>query len=433
MSVTRYCQAGHKFVIDGTMAEGETITVTVEPADGYSFSSWDDGITANPRQIYIDSCGEVFTARFTSSGPTPPPSGGPYTICVDTRTTGGNNGGTATVNSSSCVTVDSGQTVCLNATANDGFTFNRWVGPSGSNVSHSSYYCFIPTASGEYVAYFNPQTSSLVTITIDIIPTQSYSFYNVTSYGSGSYEPNSATTIGITIPQSKTYQFGEWTDNNSTVNDRPITVPPSNTVYRAKLKVYTEVTKQGNGSVKLTPTGGSPTQSGYFYTGTSIKLEADAETGWTFSHWQMTTHTSSQNLTPNTLNNYVGNLPTTYMAVFTQNTQQTTYYWKSSNNFSDLQGPISTYNQGTYTSLPTVLDLGSDSTDGRFKQYTAFVIPNGHSVSGFWKDALGGSANIQFSTSYGCFATDTPSGYTCFGGSLSGIPNGYSLAKFTIQ
>ena len=72
MAIERYCQAGHKFIINGVMAVGETISVTVVPKDGYLFERWFDGNTDNPRQFTIPYCGITYVAHFVE-GEAPDP------------------------------------------------------------------------------------------------------------------------------------------------------------------------------------------------------------------------------------------------------------------------------------------------------------------------------------------------------------------------
>ena len=65
---TKYCEAGHKFIINGTMAVGSTITVEVEPLDGYRFVGWTDiDSDVNPRTIEITECGVTYNAIFAKN------------------------------------------------------------------------------------------------------------------------------------------------------------------------------------------------------------------------------------------------------------------------------------------------------------------------------------------------------------------------------
>ena len=160
-TTTRYCQAGHKFEIDGTMAVGETITVTVTPADGYTFAGWWDGNTQQTRTIYIDQCGKTFTALFNSSSPTPgpgpDPDTGPYTIRIE-RYPG--NGGTATVNGQpNTAVIEAGETAYLAAVPAEGYRVTSWNRPDGVAVGYSDTYQFTVTGNATYKVFFEQTTT----------------------------------------------------------------------------------------------------------------------------------------------------------------------------------------------------------------------------------------------------------------------------------
>ena len=53
----------------GTYVKGATVTLQASPASGYKFDKWQDGTTANPRQITADS-DVTFTATFVTAGST---------------------------------------------------------------------------------------------------------------------------------------------------------------------------------------------------------------------------------------------------------------------------------------------------------------------------------------------------------------------------
>jgi hypothetical protein len=89
MAIERYCQAGHKFIINGVMAVGETISVTVVPNTGYLFDRWFDGNTDNPRQFTIPYCGITYVAHFVE-GELPDPLADVFTALENVL-----NGGTS--------------------------------------------------------------------------------------------------------------------------------------------------------------------------------------------------------------------------------------------------------------------------------------------------------------------------------------------------
>ena len=228
-----------------------------------------------------------------------------------------------------------------------------------------------------------------------------------------------------------------WTDNGSTDPDRTIVIDQCGITYTARFAPDSPGPTPPPTPDKYTITvtanpsnGGTVTGGGQYDDGASVTIRATANSGYTFTNWT----NSSQVVTTNPYT-FTATSNASFIANFTSaGPTQTTFYWKSANTLEELQVPISQYNTGTYSSLPYILDLGSQSTDGRFKVITAFVVPNGRSVSGVWTDALGSSESFQCTSNYSCYATNVPTGYTC----LVGFPStdsvyGYSSAKFTIQ
>ena len=102
----------------GSVLEGNTVTLTATPAEGYKFTGWSDGSTENPYTVTVtDNISLV--ANFEAI-PT-------YTVNVSTNDV---NGGTATASSSSVL---EGNTVTLTATAADGYKFTGWSDGSKDN------------------------------------------------------------------------------------------------------------------------------------------------------------------------------------------------------------------------------------------------------------------------------------------------------------
>ena len=432
MSVTRYCQAGHKFIIDGTMAEGETITVTVEPADGYSFSSWDDGILDNPRQIYIDSCGEVFTARFTSSGPGPTPTPTTHRITI---------------------------TVCPNG-------YGTFTGNGVYNHGDIAHIKVIPAPGHEndFVSWSHgPTPNSLeqdVEVTGDLTYTARFIgcgdfVWTATMQPNvsciGNVQPETQTvhrggTATVTCTWNEGYAFGDWwsstmTHTSGTITGHTSVLQDTNVQagvnLTAKIKAVIKVEAGTGGTAEIVGVSGN--QSIYDYPTNNIQLKANPSSGYTFDHWTFNGNTINGGAT--LTRNYSGNSSSTcvggtYKAYFTQSAPtQTTYYWKSADTLDGLRVPLTQYNQATYTSTPATLNLGSDSTDGRFKHWTAIVVPSGRSASCIWLDGLNGEDSFQLTTSKGYLPTDgTLDGYTCLSGKTHALSTeGYSSAIFTIQ
>lgn len=182
MSTTRYCQAGHRFDIEGEMEPGNTIQVTVTPADGYTFQGWSDGESENPRTITIEECGVTYTARFTGGSPSPDPPGPTptekYTITVKANPS---NGGNVTGGGQ----YDSGTNVTLTASANPNYQFNGW----SDGVSTTSRNITV-TGNATYVANF---TSTAPTLSYRWVSSNDANVIR----NSSSYQSGTSSTINL--------------------------------------------------------------------------------------------------------------------------------------------------------------------------------------------------------------------------------------------
>ena len=88
--------------------DGNTAVLTATPNEGYSFLTWSDGNTENPRTVTVTS-DTAFTAIFTETEITPT-----ITVTVNDATMG-----------SATYTMD-GNTAVLTATPNEGYEFTGW-------------------------------------------------------------------------------------------------------------------------------------------------------------------------------------------------------------------------------------------------------------------------------------------------------------------
>lgn len=66
-TIINQCNSGHSFVIQGENILGDSVTVYVTPKIGYTFVSWEDGRTDNPRTFDIRECGKHYVAIFETS------------------------------------------------------------------------------------------------------------------------------------------------------------------------------------------------------------------------------------------------------------------------------------------------------------------------------------------------------------------------------
>lgn len=96
------------------------ITIKATAYDGYSFKSWDDGNTKNPR-IILTKENRTYTARFEKIKPTDKPSVTPKTVTITVKSSDEKMG---TVTGGG--TFKLGETISIGAIAKEGFRFISW-------------------------------------------------------------------------------------------------------------------------------------------------------------------------------------------------------------------------------------------------------------------------------------------------------------------
>ena len=120
----------------GTYYENSTCTLTATANTGYTFTSWSDGNTQNPRTFNV-SGNASYTANFTLNS---------YEVTATANpAAGGTISGTGSY--------DHGTTASLTATANEGYTFTNWT-KNGVSVSTNATYSFTVTEATALVANF---------------------------------------------------------------------------------------------------------------------------------------------------------------------------------------------------------------------------------------------------------------------------------------
>ena len=128
---------------------GTPCTVTATAYSGYTFMGWSNGATYNPYTFAVLEDVEL-TAIFLA------PDEIAYTITVESDDP---TMGTATVNGSSTVTVMSGDSVTITATAFEGYRFVRW----NDNDTHAVRTVTV-TADATYTAYFESTTQRITDV-----------------------------------------------------------------------------------------------------------------------------------------------------------------------------------------------------------------------------------------------------------------------------
>ncbi len=389
----------------GPFPAGSTTQLTAIPNNGYTFSHWNDGNTQNPRTVTVNGDME-FTACFNRV---------PCTISVSAKPT---NGGMVHVGNTNLqqVTYYYGQFCTVYANPSTGYTFTNWTENGNVVCEYLNYYFqvtddrnlvanFTQAGSTDYTidAEINPAGSGIVNgigtypsgtqVTLEAIPNDGYTFdhwqdgttdnprtitvtgnatytvffseagttyYNVSAIvspagagtvsGTGPF-PAGSTTQLTAVPNNG-YTFDHWNDG-STENPRTITVT-GNATYTAyftqagstEYTITTNVIPKGSGTVN---------GSGSYPTGTQVILEAIANEGYTFDHWQDGNTDNPRTIT------VTGNA--TYTATFKQNIYTITVSANPTNAGTvfigdDHDQTESTFNHSQQCTVHAVANLG---------------------------------------------------------------------------
>ncbi len=234
----------------GTYDYQSNIQLVATPNSGYSFQRWQDNNTQNPRQITVTE-NATYTATFTRNL---------YIITTNVTPTGA---GTVTGGGSFYY----GDHATLIATANSGYIFQGWSDGNTDTPRH-----IVVTNNATYTAVFGHSGTTYYNVTATVSPNGAGS---VT--GTGPFPAGSTTTL--TANANTGYTFNHWQDGN-TQNPRTVTVN-SNLSFTAYFtqNTYT-ITTNVNPTWAGTVTGG-----GSYHYGDQPTLNATANEGYEFDHW----------------------------------------------------------------------------------------------------------------------------------------------------
>ena len=178
----------------GTYNQGQSCTVSAMANSGYTFVNWTENgtqVSTNANYTFTVTSNRNLVAHFTTQG---------YVITAIADPT---NGGVVTGSGG----YNYGETCTLTATANTGYTFQRWT-KNGTQVSTNPTYSFTVTESAMYTAHFNAQN---YTVTVAANPSNAGSVS-----GGGSYTYGQTCTV--TASANNGYAFTNWTENGSQVS-----------------------------------------------------------------------------------------------------------------------------------------------------------------------------------------------------------------------
>ena len=281
----------------GSFQQGQSCTVRAIANTGYTFVNWTENgnqVSANANYTFTVNGNRTLVANFTA---------GSYIISA---TVDPENSGTIT----GAGGYEYGQSCTLKATANIGYTFEKWT-ENGTQVSTNATYTFSVSGSRSLVAHFKVNS---YTITVSANPAA-----GGVATGGGTFEYGQSCTLSATANSG--YNFSNWTEGGNVVssNSSYTFTVTGNRTLKAN---FTQQTPQNYTiSVSANPSdGGTVTGGGTYQQGQSCTVRATANSGFTFSKW---TENGNQ---VSTSANYTFNVNSnrTLVAHFTANPQNYT-------------------------------------------------------------------------------------------------------------
>ena len=366
----------------GTYPAGSSVTLTATPNNGYAFSQWQDGSTANPRTITVNG-DATYTATFTQLN---------YTITTNVSPAGA---GTVTGGGA----YHYGEQVTLTATANSGYEFQGWSDGVTDNPR-----IITVTGNATYTAVFSEVGATYYNVTTSVSPAGAG-----TVTGGGTYEAGSV--IVLTATANPGYTFNRW-DDNSTQNPRTVTVNGDMSFTAIFTQNQYVITVVANPSNAGTVSGG-----GAYHYGEYATLTATAYNGYEFVGWS-----DGSNEPVHTVM-VTGNA--TYTATFTQSgtTDYTVSAYVSPSGAGTVSG-TGTFPAGATTTLTATANNGytfSHWNDGSTTNprtvtvnnnmsFTAYFTANQYTITVSANPSNGGTVTGGGTYTYGATAvlTATP-------------------------
>ena len=246
----------------GMYNHGQSCTVIATAANGYSFTNWTEGdnvVSTNANYTFTVNTNRMLMANFSEQAPNT------YTINASPKPS---NGGTVTGGGS----YQQGQSCTVTATANTGYTFQRWT-ENSNQVSTNANYTFTVTGNRTLEAQFQEQ-SYVISASAD--PTSGGSVF-----GSGSYNYGQSCTLTATATTG--YTFVRWIENGNQVSTNAnytFTVTGNRT-----LVAQFQVQSYSIGASANPSNGGAATGGGTYNYGQSCMVIATAASGYGFTNW----------------------------------------------------------------------------------------------------------------------------------------------------
>ena len=243
----------------GTFNQGASCTVHATANSGYTFTNWTENgtqVSTNANYTFTVNGNRNLVANFTQQT---------YTITTSSNPT---SGGTTTGGG----TYNQGASCTVTATANQGYTFQKWMQGS-TQVSTNPSYTFTVTGNRNLVAYFVAETFTIG------VEASDPSMGTVTGGGTFNY----GQTCGVSASAKPNYTFTNWTENGTVVS--------TNNFYTFSVThSCTLVANFAAANVEINATadpveGGTIEGAGTYDMGETVTLEAIPAADYNFVNW----------------------------------------------------------------------------------------------------------------------------------------------------
>ena len=248
----------------GTFIKDSTISIVATPNEGYSFINWtlnETPVSTNPEYQFTMDGNKALVANFTLQ----------LVVALSSNPI---EGGTTTGDGA----YDSGESVIISATANEGYSFTNWT--EGTDVvSEDADYTFIITGNRELVANFTENVAEQFTVELSSNPAE-----GGTTSGDGTYDLDSLVTVSASANEG--YSFTNWTEGTDVVSEETnytFTI----TENRELVANFTEnATEQFTVNLTSNPIeGGTTTGDGTYDSDSIVTVSASANEGYSFTNW----------------------------------------------------------------------------------------------------------------------------------------------------
>jgi hypothetical protein len=254
----------------GTYAMNSAITLQANPNANWSFTQWQDGLTASSRTVVVKRGTMTFTASFVTN---PPPVYGTINLVAEPL-----NGGSV----AGAGTYPAGNTVNISASPAPNWSFQRWQDGDASNPRIVT----VPrNATVLYTATFVTNPPAYGNVSVGASPAQ-----GGTVTGGGSYVVGTVVTVSAVA--NANWRFINWSDGVGAAT-RSVTVPNGTINMVANFQNF--------GTITLTvepPNAGTVAGGGTYPVGQVVTIAANpTSTNWMFQQWQDGVTNSQRQLT----------------------------------------------------------------------------------------------------------------------------------------